>query len=63
VEGIKDGSLRAVDEKLAARTLLSNLNAVDLWFRPVEGQRAEELDDLARRIADLLIGGLASQNA
>lgn len=60
VEGIKDGSLRAVDEKLAARTLLSNLNAVDMWFRPVDGQPAGELDDLARRIVDLLVGGLTS---
>lgn len=61
-EGIKDGSLRAVDEKLAARTLLSNLNAVDMWFRPAEGQPAGEVDTLARRIVDLLIGGLASEN-
>lgn len=58
--GIADGSLRAVDESLATRTLLSNLNAVDTWYHRVEGQAAEEIEGLARRIVDLLIGGLAS---
>ncbi|WP_328457207.1 TetR/AcrR family transcriptional regulator [Amycolatopsis sp. NBC_00438] len=57
--GIADGSLRAVDGSLATRTLLSNLNAVDTWFRRIEGQPAEEIRALARRIVDLLIGGLA----
>jgi AcrR family transcriptional regulator len=56
--GIADGSLRAVDGSLATRTLLSNLNAIDTWFRRIEGQPAAEIHDLARRIVDLLIGGL-----
>jgi AcrR family transcriptional regulator len=56
--GIADGSLRAVDASLATRTLLSNLNAVDTWFRRIEGQPTAEIHDLARRIVDLLIGGL-----
>ncbi|MFJ1767220.1 TetR family transcriptional regulator [Amycolatopsis sp. NPDC088138] len=56
--GIADGSLRAVDASLATRTLLSNLNAVDTWFRRVDGQPAAEVHDLARRIVDLVIGGL-----
>jgi AcrR family transcriptional regulator len=60
IDGIDDGSLRGVDPALAARTLLSNLNAVDIWFRRIEGQPAEEMHDLARRIVDLLIGGLAA---
>jgi AcrR family transcriptional regulator len=59
-EGIADGSLRAVDPSLATRTLLSNLNAVDTWYRRIEGQSAEETGDLARRIVDLLVGGLAT---
>lgn len=59
-EGIADGSLRAVDASLATRTLLSNLNAVDTWYRRIEGQSAEELHDLARRIVDILVGGLAA---
>jgi AcrR family transcriptional regulator len=58
-EGIADGSLRRVDVQLATRTLLSNLNAVDTWYRPIEGQSPAELRDLAGRIVDLLIGGLA----
>ena len=58
VEGIADGSLRRVDAGLACRTLLSNLNAVDTWYREVDGQSVEEVHDLARRVVDLLIGGL-----
>jgi AcrR family transcriptional regulator len=59
-EGIADGSLREVDPALAARTLLSNLNAVDMWFHRRRGQPADELHALAARIVDLLIGGLAT---
>ncbi|OZM75548.1 TetR/AcrR family transcriptional regulator [Pseudonocardia sp. MH-G8] len=57
-DGIDDGSLRRVDAPLATRTLLSNLNAVDMWYRRVEGQTDDDRRELARRIADLLIGGL-----
>jgi AcrR family transcriptional regulator len=57
--GIADGSLRRVDAALATRTLLSNLNGVDMWYRRIEGQSGDELRDLAGRIVDLLIGGLA----
>ncbi|MFC4529171.1 hypothetical protein [Sphaerisporangium dianthi] len=60
VAGIDDGSLREVDAALATRTLLSNLNAVDMWYRRIEGQSADEVYDLACRIVDLLIGGLAA---
>ena len=59
-EGVEDGSLRRVDTGLASRTLLSNLNAVDVWFRKVDGQPTDEIHDLARRIVDLLVGGLGS---
>lgn len=57
-EGIRDGSLRDVEASLATRTLLSNLNAVDTWYRRREHQTEEDLHDLAARIVDLLIGGL-----
>ncbi|GAA5039892.1 AcrR family transcriptional regulator [Thermocatellispora tengchongensis] len=59
-EGIDDGSLRPVEASLAARILLGNLNAVDMWYRKTEGQPADELRALAHRIVDLLIGGLAA---
>jgi len=58
-DGLADGSLRPVDPRLAVRTLLSNLNAVDMWYRRVEGQTGADLQDLAERIVDLNIGGLA----
>ncbi|WP_214401262.1 TetR/AcrR family transcriptional regulator [Pseudonocardia lacus] len=60
VDGIEDGSLRRVDPSLATRTLLSNLNAVDVWYRRIDGQTSAEVDELARQIVDLLIGGLAA---
>ncbi|WP_222936662.1 TetR/AcrR family transcriptional regulator [Streptomonospora sp. PA3] len=60
-EGMADGSLRAVDGSLAARTLLSSLNAVDIWYRKIEGQPAAEIEDLADRIVDLLIAGMAAE--
>jgi AcrR family transcriptional regulator len=59
-EGTGDGSLRAVEPALAARTLLSNLNAVDMWYHRREGQPTDEVHALALRIVDLLIGGLAT---
>jgi hypothetical protein len=58
MEGIDDGSLRPVDAALATRTRLSNLNAVDMWYRRIAGQSAAEIHDLAARIVD--IGGLAA---
>jgi AcrR family transcriptional regulator len=59
VDGIEDRSLRRVDPALATRTLLSNLNAVDIWYHRIDGQPAAEVHDLARQVVDLLIGGLA----
>lgn len=59
-EGIDDGSLRGVDASLATRILLSNLNAVDAWYRRIEDQTADDLHELARRVVDLLVGGLAA---
>nr|WP_255482020.1 hypothetical protein [Amycolatopsis sp. SID8362] len=58
-DGIADGSLREVDAALATRTLLSNLNAIDTWYHRIPGQEPAELRELAERIVDLLIGGLA----
>jgi AcrR family transcriptional regulator len=60
LDGIEDRSLRTVDPGLAVRTLLSNLNAVDMWYRRIDGQSAEQLHALAVQIVDLLIGGLAA---
>jgi AcrR family transcriptional regulator len=60
LDGIEDRSLRPVDPGLAVRTLLSNLNAVDMWYRRIDGQTAEQLHALAVQIVDLLIGGLAA---
>ena len=59
-EGIADGSLRSVDETLAARTLLSNLNAVDIWYRTMDEQTDEDIHALARQVVDILIGGMAA---
>jgi AcrR family transcriptional regulator len=59
-EGIQDGSLRDLDPTLSTRTLLSSLNAVDIWFRRVEGQTGAELERLADQVVDVLVGGLTA---
>lgn len=61
--GMADGSLRSPasgDARLATRFLLSSLNSVAMWFRVRESQDAAEIRDLAERIVDLAVGGLAS---
>jgi AcrR family transcriptional regulator len=60
--GVADGSLRPVDPALATRTLLSNLNAVDLWYRPRAEQSAAEVRKLGRRVVDLIVEGLAGRS-
>ncbi|MFF7901786.1 TetR/AcrR family transcriptional regulator [Streptomyces sp. NPDC007920] len=57
-DGIADGTLRPVPAKLAARTLLCSLNAVDMWFHRIEGQSPDDLRQLADEVVDLLVGGL-----
>lgn len=57
-EGIADGSLRSIDARLATRTLLSNLNAVDMWYRRRDGQPTAQIHELAGGVVDLLIGGI-----
>ena len=59
-DGIADGSLRRVDARLATRVLMSNLNAVDVWYRRRLEQSTEEVHELAGQIVDLLIGGLTA---
>ncbi|WP_432479492.1 TetR family transcriptional regulator [Nocardioides sp. GXQ0305] len=61
--GVADGSLRAVDPRLAARVLLSSLNGVDLWYRRIDGQPLAELEALAQAVAGLMIDGLARSPA
>ncbi|MCP2183307.1 TetR/AcrR family transcriptional regulator [Prauserella alba] len=58
--GIEDGSIREVDAALATRTLLSSLNAVDMWYRRIDGQSDDDIQDLARQVVDVLIGGIAA---
>ncbi|GGC89628.1 TetR family transcriptional regulator [Tersicoccus solisilvae] len=58
-EGIADGSLRPVDAALAARVLLSSLNAVDLWFRQRQ-QSEDSLRAMAGDVVDLIIGGITA---
>ncbi|MFI8859518.1 TetR family transcriptional regulator [Streptomyces prasinus] len=57
-DGIADGTLRPVRANLAARTLLCSLNAVDMWFRRIEGQSTDDLRRLADEVVDIVVGGL-----
>lgn len=58
-EGTADGSLRNAEPSLAARTLLSSLNAVDTWYCRIDGQSDKEIRALADAVVDLVVGGLA----
>ncbi|MFG3618558.1 TetR/AcrR family transcriptional regulator [Nocardia sp. NPDC047654] len=58
-EGTVDGSLRPVEPRLAARTLLSSLNAVDIWYHPGRRQSDTDIAALAESIVDLIVNGLA----
>lgn len=60
VDGIADASLRTLDATFATRTLLSSLNAVDLWYRRRPGQTSDDLRRLAHRVVELVVGGLAA---
>jgi len=62
-DGMADGSLRVSDRRLVTRTLLSNLNAVDMWYHPVSGQGHDDIRSLATKIVDILIGGIAGDSS
>jgi TetR/AcrR family transcriptional regulator len=56
--GIRDGSFRRVDAKIAAFAILGAINWVARWYRP-EG--ALDADAIGAQFADHLVGGLAPQ--
>lgn len=56
-EGGKDGSLRAVDAKLATLALLGAMNGIVVWWRP-EGARKPR--EIARAFSTTLVKGLSS---
>ncbi|HJX80169.1 TetR/AcrR family transcriptional regulator [Glutamicibacter sp.] len=56
--GVADGSLREVDPALSARVLLSSLNAVDMWYREMDDQSEDKIQDMADDVVDLVIGGV-----
>lgn len=59
--GVEDSSLRVVDPALAARVLLSSLNAVDMWYREMDHQTDENIQAMAESVVDLIINGLAAR--
>lgn len=56
--GIEDGSIRPLEPKMLVRTLLSSLNAVDMWYRPNPDQSVAELRDLAAQVTDIVVSGI-----
>ncbi len=54
-QGIRDGSFRAVDAKVAAFAVLGALNWISRWYRP-EG--ALDAGAIGTQFADQLVGGL-----
>ncbi len=55
--------VRPVDPRLATRTLLCSLNAVDTWFRPQADQPEADVEALAAALVDLVVGGLLPATA
>ena len=60
-EGIEDGSIIEDSTALLARTVLSSVNAIDLWFTPRPGQDEGELHRLATRIVTIIVNGVRSR--
>jgi AcrR family transcriptional regulator len=60
-QGVEDGSLRSVNVPLATRTLLTSLNAVDVWYHRIDGQSEDEVNELAREVVDLITGGITAR--
>lgn len=56
-DGIRDGSLRPFDVRLAGIGILSACNWFTQWYRPDGGL---SVDDVADRFCDLFLAGLAS---
>lgn len=54
--GIADGSLRAIDPKMAVFTFMGALQTIPNWFSP-QGRLSGE--EVAERVADLLMNGIA----
>lgn len=56
--GIEDGSIRPLEPKMLVRTLLSSLNAVDMWYRTNPEQSQAELAELAAQVTDIVVNGI-----
>ncbi|SMX90800.1 transcriptional regulator, TetR family [Brevibacterium sp. 239c] len=56
--GIEDGSIRPLEPKMLVRTLLSSLNAVDMWYRPNPDQSESDLAELAAQVTDIVVSGI-----
>lgn len=61
IEGLQDGSIRRLAPNLLARTLLSSLNAVDMWYRPNPEQSDVELVELATQVTDIVVNGIGTR--
>jgi AcrR family transcriptional regulator len=59
-EGMRDGSLRKVDARLAVYTIMGAVNAVQSWYLP-KGRLG--IDEIASAMVDLLLRGLGTSTA
>lgn len=58
VAGIEDGSIRPLEPNMLVRTVLSSLNAVDMWYRPNPDQSEDDLSELASQVTDIVVSGI-----
>jgi AcrR family transcriptional regulator len=59
-KGVKDGSMRSVDPKLAVFTFMGAINWMPRWFSP-DGRLSGA--EVAKQMTDLLLTGLVSRRA
>jgi AcrR family transcriptional regulator len=57
-QAISEGSCRPVDAQLAAFSLLGTCNWIAFWYPRAEGAGALTPEDVARKLADIALGGL-----
>ena len=58
--GVKDGSIRAVDPKLAVFTFMGAINWISRWYQPAGRLSGAQISE---SMTDLLLAGLLSGNA
>jgi len=58
-EGVRAGEFRVPSVPLAAKAVLGSLNWLTVWFDPKKTKSAQSQEEIARRISEFVVSGLA----